>query len=69
MHSADAAAWTMLAVVLALVAGHGIYWFVGGASAQSSSLRQGAVCAQIVIASAAALYAERRRQRSIRNAR
>lgn len=55
--------WLMLEVVMGLMAGQGIYWFVSGAAQTASPGRINAVVGQIVIGVGFFVYAEIMRRR------
>jgi hypothetical protein len=56
--------WAMIGIVMALVAGQGIHWFVSGASAGAAPGRPWAVGLQVLVASAIAIHAEVQRHRT-----
>ena len=59
--------WVMLQVVMGLMAGHGIYWFVSGAAQTAAPGRIQAVVGQILIGVGLFVYAEIMRRRRTKN--
>lgn len=58
--------WTFFGILMALILGHGIHWFVGGAAQVHSPGRNAAVIAQIVATGGLLLYAAYRRHKATR---
>lgn len=52
--------WWLLVIVMAIVAGQGLHWFVGGESAAGSPVRRALVIAEIVVAIALIVVGLRR---------
>lgn len=57
--------WSLLGLLMSLLFGQGLYWFIGGAAQSHSTARNVAVLAQIVVAVAILVWAESRRRRAL----
>lgn len=58
--------WALMLLLMGLLVGHGLYWFIGDSAQSHSMPRNVAVLVQIVVAAAIFVYAEYRRRRAVR---